>query len=111
MGFPFRCKADILHKGQRIVDLKTTADIHKFKYNAYTFGYDAQAAIYTHLFGLEEFTFLVVDKSSYDVGIFTTGEDFIKSGKEKVAKAIDVYREYYQEGKPLSQYIIRDHFS
>ena len=111
MGLPFRCKADILHKGQRIVDLKTTADIHKFKYNAYTFGYDAQAAIYTHLFGLEEFTFLVVDKSSYDVGIFTTGEDFIKSGKEKVAKAIDIYREYYQEGKPLSQYIIRDHFS
>ena len=28
----------------------------------------------------------------------------------KVAKAIDVYREYFQEGKPLSQYIIRDHF-
>ena len=111
MGLPFRCKADILHKGQRIVDLKTTADIHKFKYNAYTFGYDAQAAIYTHLFGLEEFTFLVVDKSSYDVGIFTTGEDFIKSGKEKVARAIEVYREYYQEGKPLSQYIIGDHFS
>ena len=112
MGLPFRCKADILHKGQRIVDLKTTGnDLSKFKYDAYNFGYDAQAAIYTHLFGLEEFTFLVVSKSTYDIGIFTTGKEFIKSGKEKVARAIDVYREYFQEGKPLSQYIIRDHFS
>ena len=107
MGLPFRAKADILHKGTRIVDLKTTADIHKFKWNAYSFGYDAQAAIYTHLFGLEEFTFLVVDKSSYDVGVFTTTPEFIKSGKEKVAKAIEIYREYFIEGRPLSSYIIR----
>lgn len=107
MGYPFRAKADILHKGTRIVDLKTTADIHKFKYNAYSFGYDAQAAIYTHLFGLKEFTFLVVDKSSYDVGIFTTTPEFINGGKEKVAKAIGIYREYFQEGKPISSYIIR----
>ena len=106
MGLPFRAKADILHKGTRIVDLKTTADIHKFKWNAYSFGYDAQAAIYTHLFGLEEFTFLVVDKSSYDVGVFTTTPEFIKSGKEKVAKAIEIYREYFIEGRPLSSYII-----
>ena len=107
MGLPFRAKADILHKGTRIVDLKTTADIHKFKWNAYSFGYDAQAAIYTHLFGLEDFTFLVVDKSSYDVGVFTTTPEFIKSGKEKVAKAIEIYREYFIEGRPLSSYIIR----
>lgn len=107
MGYPFRAKADILHKGTRIVDLKTTADIHKFKWNAYSFGYDAQAAIYTHLFGLKEFTFLVVDKSSYDVGIFTTTPEFINGGKEKVAKAIGIYREYFQEGKPISSYIIR----
>lgn len=107
LGLPFRAKADILHKGTRIVDLKTTADIHKFKYNAYSFGYDAQAAIYTHLFGLEEFTFLVVDKSSYDVGVFTTTPEFIKSGKEKVARALEIYREYFVEGRPLSTYIIR----
>lgn len=107
MDLPFRAKADILHKGTRIVDLKTTADIHKFKWNAYSFGYDAQAAIYTHLFGLEEFTFLVVDKSSYDVGVFTTTPEFIKSGKEKVAKAIEIYREYFIEGKALSSYVIR----
>lgn len=107
MGLPFRAKADILHKDTRIVDLKTTADIYKFKYNAYNFGYDAQAAIYTHLFGLKEFTFLVVDKSSYDVGIFTTTEDFINSGRKKVAEAIATYVEYFEEGKPLSSYIIR----
>ena len=107
LGYPFRAKADILHKGTRIVDLKTTADIHKFKYNAYSFGYDAQAAIYTHLFGLKEFTFLVVDKQSYDIGIFTTTKDFIESGRQKVAKALGIYLEYFEEGKPISSYVIR----
>ena len=107
LGYPFRAKADILHKGTRIVDLKTTADIHKFKRNAYAFGYDAQAAIYTHLFGLKEFTFLVVDKQSYDIGIFTTTPDFIESGRQKVAKALGIYLEYFEEGKPISSYVIR----
>lgn len=107
LGYPFRAKADILHKGTRIVDLKTTADIHKFKYNAYSFGYDAQAAIYTHLFGLKEFTFLVVDKQSYDIGIFTTTKDFIESGRQKVAKALGIYLEYFEEGKPISSYVIK----
>lgn len=107
LGYPFRAKADILHKGTRIVDLKTTADIHKFKRNAYAFGYDAQAAIYTHLFGLKEFTFLVVDKQSYDIGIFTTTPDFIESGRQKVAQAIGIYLEYFEEGKPISSYVIR----
>jgi len=108
MGLPFRAKADILHKGQRIVDLKTTGnDLSKFKYSAYDFGYDAQAAIYTHLFGLEEFTFLVVSKSTYDVGIYTTTPEFIKSGKEKVARAINTYRKYFVEGSPISEYVIK----
>ena len=108
LGLPFRAKADILHKGQRIVDLKTTGnDLSKFKYNAYDFGYDAQAAIYTHLFGLTEFTFLVVSKSTYDIGIFTTTEAFINSGRRKVAEAIAVYVEYFEEGKPLSSHVIR----
>ena len=107
LGYPFRAKADILHKGTRIVDLKTTADIHKFKRNAYAFGYDAQAAIYTHLFGLKEFTFLVVDKQSYDIGIFTTTKEFIESGRQKVAKALGIYLEYFEEGKPISSYVIK----
>lgn len=106
-GYPFRAKADILHKGARIVDLKTTADIHKFKYNAYSFGYDAQAAIYTHLFGLSEFTFLVVDKNSYDIGIFTTSEEFIQSGRNKVKKALEIYKRFFQDGEALSSYIVR----
>ena len=108
LGYPFRAKADILHKGTRIVDLKTTGnDLSKFKYDAYNFGYDAQAAIYTHLFGLKEFTFLAVSKSTYDIGIFTTSEEFIESGRRKVAKALAVYLEYFEEGKPISSYVIR----
>jgi len=107
LDLPFRAKADILHKNQRIVDLKTTADISKFKYNAYSYGYDAQAAIYTHLFGIEEFIFLVVDKSTYDIGIFTISENFIKSGRAKVAQAIATYINYFEEGAPINEFVIK----
>tara|TARA_R110000787_G_C13402800_1_gene443550 strand:+ start:731 stop:1510 length:780 start_codon:yes stop_codon:yes gene_type:complete len=107
MGLPFRAKADILHEGKRIVDLKTTADIYKFKRSAYDFGYDAQAAIYTHIFGLQEFTFLVVDKTTLDVGIYTTTPAFIKSGQAKVKEAIEVYEKFFIKGEALSSHIIR----
>ena len=107
MGLPFRAKADILHEGKRIVDLKTTADIYKFKRSAYDFGYDAQAAIYTHIFGLQEFTFLVVDKTTLDVGIYTTTPAFIKSGQVKVKEAIEIYEKFFIKGEALSSHIIR----
>ncbi len=107
LGLPFRAKADILHKGQRIVDFKTTADIHRFKYTASNFHYDVQAAIYTHIFDIKEFTFLAIDKNTYDIGIFTTSENFINQGRRKVAEAIDVYIKYFEEGRALSTHILR----
>jgi hypothetical protein len=98
MGLPFRAKADIL---------QTTADIYKFKRSAYDFGYNAQAAIYTHIFGLQEFTFLVVDKTTLDVGIYTTTPAFIKSGQVKVKEAIEIYEKFFIKGEALSSHIIR----
>lgn len=108
MGKPFRAKADILHKGLRIVDLKTTGNgLHKFKYAAYDFGYDAQAAIYTHLFQIERFTFLVLDKSTGDIGIYETSEEFINSGKKKVARAVEYYQKYFEQGEAISSFVHR----
>ena len=107
MGLPFRAKADILHKGQKIVDLKTTADLSKFKWSSRSFSYDLQAALYLHIFGLESFTFLVVDKSTYDVGIFETSEEFLDSGRRKIAEAIEVYIKYFEEGANINEYVVR----
>ena len=53
-GNKWKGKADIInHDDGVIVDLKTTADINKFKSSAYRYNYDSQAYIYSKLFGYE----------------------------------------------------------
>lgn len=109
LGYPFRGKADILNENG-ITDIKTCQDIKAFPYSAKKYGYDIQVFLYCELFGLEffEFDFLVVDKSSLDVGIYTVSEEFYNSGREKVLKGIDVYNTYFNgvEAKDVNDYII-----
>ena len=46
-GQMWKGKADIVnHDEKLIIDLKTTADITKFKYSASKYNYDSQAYIY-----------------------------------------------------------------
>ena len=62
-GQMWKGKADILnHDEKLIIDLKTTADLSKFKSSAYRYNYDSQAYIYSSLFGYE-FMFIVIDIS------------------------------------------------
>ena len=52
-GHKWKGKADIInHSEKLVVDLKTTADLNKFKYSASKYNYDSQAYIYSKLFGL-----------------------------------------------------------
>ena len=63
-GQMWKGKADIVnHDEQLIIDLKTTADINKFRYSASKYNYDSQAYIYSKLFGYE-FVFIVIDKNN-----------------------------------------------
>lgn len=91
-GYPFKGKADAL--GETVViDIKSTSDIGKFKWDAKKYGYDIQAYIYRELFG-KEMVFIAVDKSSYTIGFFEATEDFYESGSRKVAEALDLYDKY-----------------
>ena len=93
---PFRGKADVL-ADNCIIDLKTTSDIRKFEKSAYWYSYDVQAYIYTEIFGVDNFQFIVIDKSSCDIGISNyVSKDFIKSGRDKVAYALKVYHDYFE---------------
>jgi hypothetical protein len=61
-GQLWKGKADIVnHDEKLIIDLKTTADITKFKYSASKYNYDSQAYIYSKLFGYE-MLFIAIDK-------------------------------------------------
>ena len=100
-------KADIVnHDEKLIIDLKTTADIGKFNWSASKYNYDSQAYIYSRLFGYE-FLFIVIDKSTHQIGLFDCSPDFYKKGEEKVRKASEAYDLFYKtKGFDPKQYFI-----
>ena len=106
-GFAIRGKADIL-KDNEIIDIKTTTDMAtSFRYSADKWGYDLQAYLYTKLFNVDKFTFLVIDKGSCDIGVFEASEDFIARGEDKYRQAIDLYKYFFVEEHDLDQYVLR----
>ena len=109
MGYPFRGKADVLGKN-KIVDIKTTSDIKSFPYSAKKYGYDVQAFIYCELFDIapENFTFLVIDKGSLDIGVFNISMEFYLEGGRKTELGIERYKAFFEEGGDLDQYYIED---
>ena len=92
-GMMWKGKADIV-TNDSIIDLKTTSDIDKFKWNAKKYNYDSQCYIYQMLFG-KPLVFYVIDKTTGVLGIFRPTEEFIKSGEEKVGRAIEVFNKYF----------------
>ena len=95
-GNKWKGKADIVnHDEQLVIDLKTTADIDKFKWSANKFNYDSQAYIYSKLFGYE-MLFIVIDKTTHQIGMFDCSPQFYERGEEKVSKASEAYDLFYK---------------
>ena len=95
-GLMWKGKADIVnHDEKLIIDLKTTADLNKFKWSANKYNYDSQAYIYSNLFGYE-FIFIVIDKTTHQIGIFDCSPQFYERGKDKVERASAQYKLFYQ---------------
>ena len=95
-NYMWKGKADIVnHNEQLVVDLKTTADINKFKSSAYRYNYDSQAYIYQKLFGYE-MLFVVIDKTTHQIGMFDCSPEFYASGKDKVDRAMEAYELFYK---------------
>jgi len=95
-GNKWKGKADIVnHEEKLIIDLKTTADIEKFQWSASKYNYDSQAYIYSKLFGYE-FLFIVIDKSTHQIGVFDCSPQFYERGEDKVRKASEAYDLFYK---------------
>lgn len=92
-GMMWKGKADIV-TDTMVIDLKTTGDIHKFKWSAKAYNYDSQCYIYQQLFG-KPLVFYVIDKTTGVLGIFKPTEDFVRGGELKVGRAIDVFNKYF----------------
>jgi len=95
-GQMWKGKADIVnHDEKLIIDLKTTADITKFKYSASKYNYDSQAYIYSKLFGYE-MLFIAIDKNTHQIGIFDCSQEFYARGEDKVQRAVQAYELFYK---------------
>ena len=89
-------KADIVnHEEKLVIDLKTTGDIDRFKWSASKFNYDSQAYIYSKMFGYE-MLFIVIDKTTHQIGMFDCSPEFYERGEEKVSKASEAYDLFYK---------------
>ena len=108
-GQMWKGKADILnHEEQLIIDLKTTSDLDKFRWNAKKYNYDSQAYIYRKLFGYE-MVFIAIDKNTGKIGLFDCSPDFYQSGKDKVEKACEMYELFHEsEDFEPQQYFINE---
>ena len=95
-GELWKGKADIInHDEKLIIDLKTTADITKFKYSASKYNDDSQAYIYSKLFGYE-MLFIVIDKTTHQIGIFDCSPQFYERGADKVQQAAEQYKLFFK---------------
>ena len=108
-GEMWKGKADIINHGEKlVVDLKTTADLKKFRWSASKYNYDSQAYIYNKLFGYE-MIFVVIDKNTHQIGLFDCSPEFYERGQRKVEEAVQAYRLFYkQEGFDPKQYFINE---
>lgn len=116
-GIPVRGKADIYKAGQYVADVKTTADgvanvelkggevKNQFAFTVSKYDYDLQAYLYTQLFNVPDFYWLVIDKATTDIGVFKASEETLESGQLKLEAALQVYEAFFiDELIDLSQY-------
>ena len=110
-GIPMRGKADILGD-DFVADLKTTNDgvaeigngKNQFEYTVKKYSYEMQAYLYTQMFDKTDFYWLVIDKTTTDVGIFKASRETLERGKAQLDHALSLYKDLFLEKLiPLEQ--------
>ena len=116
-GLPIRGKADIYKPGEYIADVKTTNDgvewitlkngeeKNQFSFTIEKYDYDLQAYLYTLMFDVPDFYWLVVNKTTTDIGVFKASEQTLDNGRLKLEAAVALYKAFFvDELIDLSQY-------
>lgn len=109
-GVDWKGKADIITQ-TRVIDIKTTGNIDKFKWSANDYNYDSQAYVYEQLFG-KPVEFYIIDKTTLKLKIAKPSPETILRGRDKVLKAIEVYKKFFAEdsAEDITQYIEYEQF-
>ena len=92
-----------------VIDIKTTNDMSKFMYSCKTYNYDSQAYLYQRFFN-RPLRFFVIDKQSFQLGIYDCSANFVEGGKNKVEKATEIYNKFFSNDKShdINNYIHKE---
>ena len=109
-GVEWKGKADII-TADKVIDIKSTGNIEKFKWSANDYNYDSQAYIYEQLFG-KPVEFYIIDKTTLKLKIAKPSQETILRGRDKVLRAIEVYNKFFAEDsiEDVNQYIEYEEF-
>lgn len=90
-----------------IVDSKSTKSVEKFRYSVRDFSYDIQAYIYTQVFNVDKFYWLVQEKTyPYLPGLVECSEETLFAGEMKFNNAIERISDFLEGGQePRQDYV------
>ena len=94
-GVPIKGKADVLHPGAAIVDLKTTVNANPdaLARSILNYGYHTQAAHYQNVFGRElDYLIVAIEKTPpYMVTTVLLEADWTDLGRDRCQEAYEIY--------------------
>ena len=98
-----KAKADLLGSDY-VDDLKTDRDVEWFAYNTKKNGYHISAFIYQQLFGVP-MRFLVIDKSTHMMGMYTISEETLWEGELAFHDAMKIRDKFFvSESEDINSY-------
>lgn len=104
------CKGflDCLGEGY-ISDSKTTMNAIGFRYDVRKYHYDIQAYLYTHVYGLDEFYWVVQEKIyPYLPAVYKASEETLHSGRQKWNKGIETIASFFDADKRSETHYLID---
>ena len=104
-GVPLKGFLDCLQEGDYIVDSKSSRSIDKFRYDVNSWSYDIQAYVYTKVFGLKDFYWVVQEKAYpfYPADVKCTEETLFR-GEMKFHQAIENIQAYLNGDKKTEKH-------
>ena len=104
-GVPLKGFLDCLQDGEFIVDSKSSRSIDKFRYDVNSFSYDIQAYVYTKVFGLKDFYWVVQEKAYpyYPADVKCSDETLFR-GEMKFHQALENINNWLNGTKKTEEY-------
>ena len=104
-GVPLKGFLDCLQDGKFIVDSKSSRSINKFRYDVNSFSYDIQAYVYTKVFGIKDFYWVVQEKAyPYYPADVKCSEETLFRGEMKFHQALENINEWLNGTKKTEEY-------